>query len=185
MAQNGNNSDDCKSTTGPRFPDNGNGSTPGCTPRPSGGGACPTVSQDPTCKPWQLSKSNDACFIDNVGNEALGIAGADFNVYKLLGVHEQGKLIDVTGRGAPISGGAQIGFPAENAFDIFVTEWRSLQQGFDAIRASSFIGYNFGEIKTNDDSRRVYGPGASVRKNITAFSIMQSSDPLKLSLIHI
>lgn len=174
-------SEDCKSTTGPHFPDPGKGggvgTTPGCTPLP-GGGSCPTVpAQDPTCKPWQLTQSNDSCFIDNVGNEALSIAGADLNVYKLLGVHEQGKLVDVTGKGQAISGGALVGFPADNAFDIYVTEWRSLQTGFDAIRASSFIGYDFGDIKVNDGSRRQYGESASIRKQITAFAIKQSSDP--------
>ena len=54
-----------------------------------------------------------------------------------------------------------------------------LRKGFDAITASSFIGYDFGDIKTNDDSRRVYGNHASVRKHITAFAIKQSSDSNK------
>ncbi len=173
--------DDCKGTVGPNFPSDGNGGSvtvpEGCIPNPAGDGSCPPVSQDPTCKPWQLSQSNDSCFIDNVGNEALGIAGADLNVYKLLGVHEQGLLVDVTGKGAAISGGALVGFPASNAFDIFITEWRSLQQGFDAIRASAFIGYDFGVIKTNDDSRGLYGIVANARKHIAAFAIKQTSFP--------
>lgn len=168
--------DDCTSTTGPTFPaDNNSSDQSGCVTTPSGDKTCPPTNQDKTCKPWQLTKSNDACFIDEVANEALAIAGADFNVYKLLGVHEQGLLVDVTGKGAPISGGNQIGFPASNAFDIYVTQWRSLQRGSDAIRASAYIGYDFGDIKTNDNSRRRYGVDTSCRKHITALSIKQSS----------
>lgn len=171
--------DDCKNTVGPRFPDDGSTVPPGCVPKPSGIGACETVSSDLECRPWQLTKSKDACFIDNVVEEALAIAGADFNVYKLLGVHEQGKLVDVTGKGQGISGGALFGFPPENAFDIFVSQWRSIQKGESAILASAFIGYDFGAIKTNDESRDRYGVDTSIRKHITAFSIKQSSDPLQ------
>ncbi len=171
--------DDCKNTVGPRFPDDGSTVPPGCTPNPSGVGACPTVSSDIDCKPWQLTQSKDKCFIDKVVDEALAIAGADFNVYKLLGVHEQGKLVDVTGKGQGISGGSLPGFPPENAFDIYVSQWRSVQKGESAILASSFIGYDFGSIKTNDESRDMYGVDTSIRKHIMAFSIKQSSDPLQ------
>lgn len=171
--------DACKNTVGPRFPNDGSTVPPGCVPKPSGVGACPPDNKDLECRPWQLTKSKDACFIDNVVEEALAIAGADFNVYKLLGVHEQGLLVDVTGKGQGISGGSLIGFPPENAFDIFVSEWRSLQKGESAILASAFIGYDFGAVKTNDGSRDMYGVDTSIRKHITAFAIKQSSDPLQ------
>jgi hypothetical protein len=177
------NDKDCTGTVGPTFPEDGGASVnpvPGCTPLPGGGLCPPKTPTDPECNPWQLSQSPDNCFIDGVVDEALGIAGADLNVYKLLGVHEQGKLVDVTGKGQAISGGDLIGFPAANAFDMFISEWRSLQTGFEAIRASTFIGYDFGDIKVNDESRRMYGSTngeASIRKHITAFAIKQSSDP--------
>jgi hypothetical protein len=166
----------CTGTVGPNFSDTVNTNS-GCSPKPSGVGSCPTVNHDNSCRPWQLSQSNDSCYIDNLGNEALGIAGADLNIYKLLGVHEQGKLVDVTGKGKSISGGAQIGFTADNAFDLFITEWRSLQIGTSTILASSFLGYDFGDIKTNDQSRRMYGIDTSVRKHIMAFAIKQSTNP--------
>jgi len=170
--------DGCTNTVGPRFPDDGSTVPAGCVPNPSGNGACPPGT-DSSDKPWQLTQSKDACFIDGVVDEALGIAGADFNVYKLLGVHEQGQLVDVTGKGQGISGGALPGFPPSNAFDIFISQWRSVQTGEAAILASSFIGYDFGAIKTNDDSRDRYSVDTGIRKHIMAFAIKQSSDPLQ------
>lgn len=172
--------DSCKGTSGPYHPDtNGtDNGKPGCEPRPGTDQYCPPTSKDNTCRPFQLTKNRDNCFIDGVINEALNIGGADVNVYKLLGVHEQGKLVDATGNGNPISNGDAPGFPASNAFDVYVTEWRSIQRG-PGVTASSYIGYDFGVVKTPDDSRRVYGIEVSVRKHITALAIKQSSDPSK------
>ena len=182
----------CKSTTGPfDLDDNGNPisivpgdtSQDGCKLKPGTEGPdalplfCPdTPSPDQTCNEFQLSENRDACYIDMIGNEALNRGGAVLNVYKLLGVHEQGKLIDVTGQGVAISNGDAPGYPAANAFDAYITEWHSIQIG-DAVLPSAYIGYDFGEIKTNDDSRRMYGIDTSVNKHITAFQIKQSADP--------
>ena len=184
----------CGSTTGPfDLDDNGNPVGPGsgdvsqdgCTQKPGTAGPdnaplfCPdTPPADKTCSDFQLSENRDACFIDMVGNEALNRGGAVLNVYKLLGVHEQGKLVDVVGQGVAISNGDAPGFPATNAFDAYVTEWHSVQIGAGVL-ASAYIGYDFGDIKTNDDSRRMYGIDTSINKHITAFQIKQSADPQK------
>lgn len=164
--------DDCVGTAGP-FTVDGNATQGG------------TLVIDPSCPPipanivdvsqWQLSNSNDSCLIDQYVNEALIIGGAPFNVYKLLGVHEQGKLVDVTGKGKAISNGDLPGFPAANAFDIYQTQWRSIQKGTN-IQASAFIGYDFGVIKSVNQKRRMYGIEADVRKHITAFAIKQSAN---------
>lgn len=168
--------DACKGTVGPDHPDptDQNGTKPGCEPNARGDGYCPPTSADKTCAPFQLSTNRDSCFIDNVVNEALNVGGASFRVYKLLGVHEQCKTVDVTGKGQPLSNGDAPGFPATQAFDTFITEWRSLQKG-DGVLASAYIGYDFGEIKTNDDSRQMYGIEAQLRRHITALAIKQSS----------
>jgi len=163
--------DDCFGTVGP-FTSTG---TP-IVPEPAT--PCPIPVPDPANRLWQMSENGDACFVDGLVNEALGIAGATMNVYKLLGIHEQSKLIDATGVGKPISNGDLPGFPAKNAFDIYVTEWRSIQKGTNVL-ASAFIGYDFGEIKVSDNSRDMYSVDAHVRKHITAFSIKQSSSPRK------
>ena len=174
---------DCGKTVGPDFhlDENGNPIDPntenkqGCSERPNGN-FCPETSKDLTCKPFQLTENRDSCIIDNYVNEALNIAGAELNIYKMLGVHEQNKLIDCTGNGVALSNGDAIGFPVLNAFDVFATEWRSIQTG-TGVLASSYLGYDFGEIKTLDRSRNVYGVDTSIFKHITAFSIKQSSSP--------
>lgn len=165
----------CTTTTGPDFPANGTDTNNGqCVPN-SNGVYCPPKTNDPSCRPWQLSNSRDSCFIDSLANEALNIAGATLHVYKLLGVHEQGKLVDSVGFGTAFSNGDLPGFPAKYAFDAFVTQWRSLQKGTN-VPAAAYIGYDFGEIKRLDGSARMYGIDANVRKHITAFSIKQSSN---------
>lgn len=167
----------CKGTTGPDHPDpndlnQGNGCEP---PVIDGGPSCPQTPDDLTCEPYQLNMAPDSCFVDGVVNESLNIGGAPFNVFKLLGVHEQCKIIDSTGQGSGLSGGYAMGFPPDNAYDVFITEWRSVQKG-EGVALSSYIGYDFGEIKTNDDSRRMYGIETSIRKHISAIGIKQSAN---------
>ncbi len=166
--------DSCKGTSGPDHPEDNGQNKPGCTEQ-ADGTFCPDTNQDNRCKPFQLTKNKDSCFIDGLVNESLNIGGADLNVYKLLGVHEQCKTIDATGNGLPLSNGDAPGFPVSNAFDVFISEWRSAQKG-TGVTASAFLGYDFGEIKVNDNSRRMYGIEASVRKHITAVAIKQSSN---------
>jgi len=160
---------DCNNTYGPKYNeevDDGCGAS--------------TTALDPNCKTWQLSLSNDAAIIDSYVAESLNIASADANVYKLLGVHEQEKLIDATGFGDPISSGNIGAYPASNAFTIVDTAWKSIQRGESAVLASAFIGYDFGLIKTNEGTRRRYSvDDAAIRKHITAISLKQSSNPLE------
>lgn len=199
--------DSCTGTSGPKHPadSSGTGSTnssgcssnttalgttgsgcnerpagiPGCVEKVDGSGYCPvTTNDDQRCKPFQLTLNSDSCLIDQFVNEALNIGGAVLNVFKLLGVHEQCKTVDATGMGSPISNGDAPGYPASNAFDVFVTEWHSIQRGA-GVTASAYLGYDFGEIKVGDGSRRRYGIEASVRKHITAIAIKQSSDSTK------
>lgn len=142
------------------------------------GNLCPAPSGWANCRPWDLTDQEATnCYLDSVANEALEIAGAKVNVYKLLGVHEQTKLVDLIGDGTPISGGDAAGYPAKNAFTTFKTEWKSKQGGTDAITASTYIGYDFGVVKIANGRNR-YGIDASVREHITAIKIKQSADPL-------
>jgi hypothetical protein len=148
-----------------------------CTPKPDGNN-CLTPSTAAGCKPWDLTQQNRAnCYIDSVSQEALAIAGAQVNVFKLLGVHEQTKLIDLTGDGTPISGGDAANYAATNAFQTYATEWRSKQSGSAAITGSAFLGYDFGYLK-NASGRARYGVDTSVRQHITALKIKQSANPL-------
>ncbi|MGI0076582.1 MAG: discoidin domain-containing protein [Nitrosopumilaceae archaeon] len=168
----------CVSTTGPDFGLDENGNPR--TQTGIGNVPCPPLIPDPKCQLFSFSNANnnDVNFINATSAETLAIAGADVNVYKLLGIHEQCKLVDVTGKGKAISSGEISAFPASNAFDIFLTEWHSIQLG-PAVTLSAYIGYDFGFIKTSDDVRRMYGIDASVRKHITALAIKQSSNLLR------
>lgn len=141
--------------------------------RPGSSITCPAPSEVTT--PFQLVTNSDACIQDQYITESLNIAGATINIYKLLGVHEQCQLVDSTGQGNAISGGDGGTYVAANAFDMYQTEWHSAQTG-SAVTASAWIGYDFGEIKTLDQSRRMYGITTSIRKHITAFAIKQDSN---------
>ncbi len=142
----------------------------GCIETPSGL-KCPDTTPSAVCQPFQLQGNRDDCQIENYVDEALGIAGATFNVFKLLGVHEQGKLVDQTGNGNGISSGAATNFPSANAFDNLVSAWRSSQKG-DAIIASSYLGYDFGFIKLQNGRTR-YGEPKDVTLDVSSLRIKQ------------
>lgn len=165
---------ECSNTYDPNYTNNGNSNNTNEQCKNTSMGNCPPLK--PNCSPWELTKQDDSCYIDSLNNESLNIGGADVNLYKLLGVHEQNKLVDETGLGTPLSSGDRPNYPASNAFDKFNTHWRSVQKG-NGVTASSYIGYDFGYLKTYDNSRNMYGVDTSIYKHITAISIKQSPNP--------
>lgn len=125
-----------------------------------------------TCPPpWNANNDKIDCLIDNAVGEALNIAGAPINVFKLLGVKEQGLLVDLTGQGQPISNGENPNYPAINAFYDTLKEWRSTQTG-SLVTSQSFIGYDFGPIKLNA-IRQQYGIDTEITHHITSIKIKQ------------
>lgn len=130
--------------------------------------SCPVVNN---CSPWDLSKSTDSCLIDQYVEEQLNISGAIVNVHKLLGVHEQGKLLDLTGNGTPVSSGGIPNYLAANAFDKFITEWRSQQTGSDVL-GKAYIGYDFGQLKLKNGRNR-YGIETFVKYDVASVKIKQ------------
>lgn len=149
-----------------------------CNTTPTGQVCLPQTDWT-ACRPWDLTEqSRTTCYIDSLTQEALSIAGAQVNVYKLLGVHEQTKLVDLTGDGTAISGGDAPNYSRTNAFTTYANEWRSLQVGIDAITASAYIGYDFGLVKIPNGRNR-YGPEAPIRQHITAIKIKQSAAPMR------
>lgn len=166
------------STTGPDFdnddpvpPNNPNATL---VPfRPGIALQCPPTQTNLKSYAFQLTQNNDACVQDSLLTESINIAGADVYVYKLLGVHERCKLVDATGHGQAISGGSAPAYPPSNAFETYVSEWHSIQIGA-GVTSSAFIGYDFGYIKTLDQTRRMYGIDTAIHKHITAFAIKQS-----------
>lgn len=152
---------------------NNNGSSPAqqpCVQTPSGK-LCPT---DTNCSPWEISDGPEDCIIASYVQEQLNIAGTTLKVHKLLGVHEQSLLQDAAGFGQPISGGDLANNSAANAFDKYITEWKSLQSGSE-VKLSSFIGYDFGPIKLSNGRNR-YGLNTEVVKDISTIKLMQGCD---------
>jgi hypothetical protein len=132
---------------------------------------CPSPSNWAECRPWDLANGGDNCFIESQLSQAVEVAGAKINVHKLLGVHEQTKLLDLTGNGTPISNGSHPSHPASNAFTKFDTYWESSQSGADVI-SKSFIGYDFGNVKLPSGRER-YAVPAAIRYNIATLAIKQ------------
>lgn len=104
---------------------------------------------------------------ESLAAESLAVSGVNVNVFKLLGVHEQGKLVDLTGDGEALGSS---GTPAD-AFDALAASWTSDEVGND-VTASAWIGYDFGVRKTS------YGldenaPGVAAAQHITSFKITQ------------
>lgn len=137
----------------------------------TGNGALDYVNKTTTCSPFDLSQESDTNLITGYIDEQLNIAGAPLNVHKMLGVYEQGKLIDLAGTGTTIDSGSLSGHPAGNAFYKFEEEWHSVQTGTNVI-AKAFIGYDFGPVKLNNGRDR-YGIETSVKHDITLVKIKQ------------
>lgn len=143
---------------------------------PSGQLTCPDVPDSSACSPIQLQKQTaDNCYINSLANENLNIGGADACVFKMLGVHQQGTLIDAAGTGRAIASDSLPDFPAANAFDRFARIWQSDSCGAGLLK--SWIGYDFGSVK-RDSGLLQYSLEASaeVRKHITSIAIKQDGD---------
>ncbi|QDJ96438.1 hypothetical protein Xoosp13_252 [Xanthomonas phage Xoo-sp13] len=148
--------------------ENGVDTNTGCVVQPDGTTLCP--ENDP-CSPWDLSQSDETCVITDYIEEVINVGGAILNVHKLLGVHEQGSLTDLSGTGASMASSYLGNFPPKNAFDKYVTEWRSAETGADVV-GKAFIGYDFGPILL-ENGRVRYGIETYVKKNISTIKIVQ------------
>lgn len=120
---------------------------------------------DPTCSPDELK------FQESLVAEQLEISGATVNIFKLLGVHEQGRLIDLTGEGQPI---ASSGTPA-NAFDALAGSWVSVETGLAVTGTPSYLGYDFG-IRLTSYGQAENAPGAPNLHHITSLRLTQGPD---------
>lgn len=145
-------------------PDNPSGLTP----------VAPYVPPDLCTGDFSLTEQpcadTEGNYQENLAAEQLEISGATVNVFKLLGVHEQGKLIDVTGQGVAI---ASSGTPAE-AFDAISGAWVSSETGLDVTGFPAFIGYDFG-IKRTSYGQPAYAPDVANAHHITTLRITQGN----------
>lgn len=128
---------------------------------------------------WRLQSdtpcgANDSILANQYVVETLEISGAPINVFKLLGVHEQGKLIDLTGAGFPLSGGTSADTSITNAFTVGSPSWKSSQIGAAVTSEPAWIGYDFGTKKTKQGQEK-YNPPQPNLNRISTFRIQQSS----------
>lgn len=131
-------------------------------------------NSQPTCGGYELENCSDTATIVDLVDEHLNIGAATVNVFKLLGIHEQGKLLDVTGNGMAISGGDGPGYPAENAYNKLCGTWRSVQRGPQTL-THAFLGYDFGEIVDSSTNATYYGINTFSHKHIATLRIQQGS----------
>jgi hypothetical protein len=91
----------------------------------------------------------------------------------MLGVHQQGTLVDVAGTGTAIASDSLPNYPAANAFDEYAAGWQSDLCGGDILQ--SWIGYDFGLLKRENSQLQYYSNEATaeVRKHITTIAIKQ------------
>jgi hypothetical protein len=114
-----------------------------------------------------LTATGDSALQESYAAENLNLSGAPLNVFKLLGVHEQGKLVDVTGNGTPLNGSGEV-------FNDDATSWVSPQVGL-AVLQSAWIGYDFGTIKTSY-GHEAYAPGEPFLQPVSSLKICQPTD---------
>lgn len=129
-------------------------------------------NSQPTCGGYELENCSDTNTIVDLVDEHLNIGAATVNVFKLLGVHEQGKLLDVTGNGMAISGGDGPGYPSENAYNKLCGSWRSPQRGPEVL-THAFLGYDFGPIVDQKTDNAYYGINTYSHKHIATIRIQQ------------
>ena len=138
-------------------------------------------SGEPCVGTWRLGSdtacgANDTKLANQYVVETLEISGAPINVFKLLGVHEQGRLIDLTGNGFPIHGGTSADTSVTNAFTVGGSTWKSSQFGAAVTQAPSYIGYDFGTKKTAQGNEK-YRPSQPILNKISSIRLQQSVNP--------
>ncbi len=116
---------------------------------------------------WEIPECPDTVQ-EQYAAENLNISGAPLNVFKLLGVHEQGKLVDLVGNGAALNG-------TDAVFDALAPTWESAQVGMAVLTTPSWVGYDFGTLKTSY-GQESYAKPQPVTQHITSFRITQPSD---------
>ena len=147
----------------------------------------PYVAPELCVGTWKLQQDTacgqaDSQFAEKLAAEALEIAGVGVNVFKLLGIHEQGKLVDLTGAGYALSSGTAAGSNIASAFDTSIgTIWRSSYQGSDVLTKPAYLGYYFG-IKTSSPNVSKYGKAQPIVQHITTIKIQQSPIPTRRAL---
>lgn len=115
--------------------------------------------------------AKDSNYIEASMIEHLKIGAAQANIFKLLGIHEQGRTIVNHGDGVVIHSGEVSSMPAANAFETDACGgWKSPQKG-NAVITDAYIGFDYGPIRACD--RNVYGVDTKVTYQVTQVTLQQ------------
>lgn len=159
---------DCQDAAGsfnnPSTPDGGITAPPSSPPKQY-------VAPELCIGDWSLTNdintSNENSYQESLAAENLNISGAEVNVFKLLGVHEQGRLVDLTGAGQALGSGNP-----SLAFDTLVGSWVSSETGLAVTQSPAYIGYDFGIRQTSYGQPEI-APDANNMLHITSLRIQQ------------
>lgn len=150
-------------------------SNPGCIIITPSGIQLP-VDDNSACSDMQLQKQTaDNEYINSLTNENLNLGGADACFFKMLGVQQQGTLIDAAGYGEAIASEYLADFPPENAFDRFSTHWSTNVSGQSVL--TTWLGYDFGVVKRATGVPMYSAEAnAEARTHVTTIAITQGGD---------
>lgn len=142
---------------------------------------CDLTIQQRVSDPWGFgcdpkfslsgSAAGDANIIEAYATEHLKAGASTANIFKLLGIHEQGITTDPLGAGYAISSGEVSSLPAMNVFEEDpCSGWKSPQKGNDVL-TTAFIGYDFGPLRACD--RLIYAVETKLSYMVTEIKIQQ------------
>lgn len=146
---------------------------PGCIIVDATGKVTAPESLPPRPTAGQLTdRPADNAYLNKLAYENLSMGGANACVFKMLGVKQQGTLIDAAGFGTAIASDSVADFPPANAFDRFAAYYLSDAAGTDLLK--SYLGYDFGVVKRSTGLQEYSTEGnAEARKHITSLAIRQ------------
>ena len=116
----------------------------------------------------------ESAYMEALMVESIEIAGGPLNVFPLLGIHNQGTVIDLTGDGYPVCSGTPSGSNVMSAFSTNPVTWKSHVTGLAVITTPAWLGYCFGSRKNAAGGER-NNPSAPIRHLITTIELRQGS----------
>ena len=126
---------------------------------------------------WEISNQTDICaqnetkLQEGYAAENININGAPLNVFKLLGVHEQGEG-SILSRGTIVATAPAPGYPLSN-LNSGSAPWHSLQSG-NGVAGVAYVGVDFGSLElTNGKSE--YAPSKPNWQSVGAVTIKQGN----------
>ena len=121
-------------------------------------------------------ENNDQRRQESYVAETISINGAPLNIFKLLGVHEQGGG-SLLNNGTILSSIASPGFPISGINN--GGTWKSLQSG-PLVCNTAYIGLDFG-IKKDNAANSAYAPPKQKWTKVGAVKIHQTNDPYEFA----